>query len=90
MSLSVKLNEAVKNWLNSMDLDCVDVISFDEMVTSSSCGYDTCSYEDWEVDICFKDSAGNTKFYSYEGKFSALISVLDKYSSPVEEGAGCG
>jgi len=90
MSVSTKLNEAVKNWLNSMELDCVDVVYFDESVTTGSCGYDTCSYEDWAVDITFRDSRGKTKFYAYEGKFSSLISLLDQYSTPEKDGVGRG
>ena len=90
MSLSMKLNEAVKNWLNSMELDCVDVVSFDESVTAGSCGYDTCDYTDWAVDITFRDSRGERQFYSYEGRFSSLISLLDQYSAPEKGGVGLG
>jgi hypothetical protein len=80
MSISVKLNEAIKNWLNSENIDCVEVIKFDESYSSSSCGYDTCVYDEWEVEIWFKDSNGKIKIHSYDGNFSRLINILDKFS----------
>lgn len=80
MGISTALNEAMKNMLISMGIDCVEVTSYDESSNSGSCGYGTCWYEDWEVTIYYTNSKDENKWYDYQGKFGSLIAELDKHS----------
>ena len=74
------IKQAMSSLLQSFDLDCVEVVSYEEETKYD--GYcETCYYEWTEVVIEYKDSNGDTQSYNYWGGFAELVRALDRHTA---------
>lgn len=77
MTIDEQILEAMSRWVSERLGKPVEVISYKEDYSVSTCGYDTCLDYSFDVDIRFMDKAtGETGFHTYTGELSRLIREL--------------
>ena len=78
MTIQEKILEAMSRWLSECQNHQVKVYDYDEFHSFSTCGYDTCEFEEVEVHMYYTDPLNRRAVYCYTGSLSGLIWKLSE------------